>query len=143
MPFPAVTICNMNTVKKSAIEKYPKDGVEYYVSKSLCRNDFSADNDTHSKKKTWQLFGNNSILCNRCHHLAKVCYFIVSMEDWNSIAARNSVGFSPTMVCAVYSIIFIGDFKLKPNMSQCNLNCVNANFNLYWKSMNFCQYQKL
>lgn len=46
----------MNTVKKSAIEKFPQDSVEYYVSKSLCRNAFKMENGTQSQKETWQLF---------------------------------------------------------------------------------------
>lgn len=46
IPFPAITVCNMNQVRKNMVLKIPKNSSEFSVIKSLCRSDPSLDNST-------------------------------------------------------------------------------------------------
>lgn len=56
-PFPAVTICNLNQVKKSKIEKVKEGTIESMLLKSLCQlsNDDEIMGDYQGK---WSSFRN-------------------------------------------------------------------------------------
>lgn len=48
MPFPTVTVCNMNQARKSSIAKFATDSVEYSMIESLCSR--SSDVTVNSSK---------------------------------------------------------------------------------------------
>lgn len=55
IPFPAVTICNMNRVKRSVIQKFPNDSEEYSSAHRLCIG--TLDNEVLvSKSNSWSEF---------------------------------------------------------------------------------------
>lgn len=55
IPFPAVTICNMNQAQKSAVSLIPKDSEEYAVLQSICQ--YSVDAKVkNSVAGTWENF---------------------------------------------------------------------------------------
>lgn len=80
--FKAVTICNMHQVKKSAMQKYPKDSVEYSVIRSMCRHDFYYyENDTNAKPATWTLF--RKLLLEVCIFFFHIfTYFSCVFQCW-------------------------------------------------------------
>lgn len=53
--FKAVTICNMNQAKRSAVRGLVYDSVEYSLVQSLCTQAVD-DNVTNSKSGKWQEF---------------------------------------------------------------------------------------
>ncbi|XP_031627357.1 pickpocket protein 28-like [Contarinia nasturtii] len=57
LPFPAVTICNMNQAVKSVVETIPKDSEDYSMTQSLC-TDAVDTNVTNSKEGKWAAFQN-------------------------------------------------------------------------------------
>lgn len=69
----AITICNMNKVRKSAVQNIPTNSSERSVVKSLCaRGGISSDNETITDSATWTLYRkvlldvSNSVTCI-CH----------------------------------------------------------------------------
>ncbi|XP_031626094.1 pickpocket protein 28-like isoform X2 [Contarinia nasturtii] len=54
-PFPAVTICNMNQAKKSAVDKIPRFTVDYSLVQSLCTLSRYDDSNT-TKPGKWHDF---------------------------------------------------------------------------------------
>lgn len=56
MPFPALTVCNMGQVRKSEMQKIPNDSIDYYIAKSICRQELNEENNTFAQKGTWPLF---------------------------------------------------------------------------------------
>ncbi|XP_055320679.1 pickpocket protein 28 [Sitodiplosis mosellana] len=76
IPFPAVTICNMNQVRLSAIRDIPKDSNEFATVKSLCR--IGRDqlmNETFSKG-SWALYRNIiKKVSPRCEDMLLYCAF--------------------------------------------------------------------
>lgn len=54
-PFPAVTICNMNQARKSAVEKIPYDSIDYALVQSLCVQN-PEENVTNTQSGKWTDF---------------------------------------------------------------------------------------
>lgn len=63
----AVTLCDMNTVKYSAIHQYEEGSQEHFVVKSLCRQDyFNYFGDASSvQSATWPIFRKTILEVNR------------------------------------------------------------------------------
>lgn len=56
IPFPAITVCNMNQVMNHTVITIPKNSSEFSVVKSLCRNGLSLENSTLPDSGTWPLY---------------------------------------------------------------------------------------
>lgn len=52
----AVTVCNMNQVRNSAIQNISKDSAEFDAIRGLCRQEFYWENEKPAKARTWDLF---------------------------------------------------------------------------------------
>lgn len=57
IPFPAVTICNMNQARKSVVQKIKSGGYEELFLESLCSTRIN-NNQTKSKSTNWTQFRN-------------------------------------------------------------------------------------
>ncbi len=55
IPFPAVTVCNMNQAVKSVVNRMPRDSDDYALVQSVCSQSVD-ENVTNSKAAKWESF---------------------------------------------------------------------------------------
>ncbi|XP_058451931.1 pickpocket protein 28 [Malaya genurostris] len=79
IPFPAVTICNMNQVRRTAAEMINTDSVEYMVLDSICSLD-SDDNHTNYEGK-WSVVENLLLSATQpCHQMILACRYAKTIQ---------------------------------------------------------------
>lgn len=83
IPFPAVTICNMNQAKLSIAEKINPDSLENMLLESVCNLDDQLNaNQSYSYVGKWSQFKNFLInISQPCKEMLRYCRFAMEEEN--------------------------------------------------------------
>lgn len=74
-PFPAITICNMNQARKSAVANIRPDTIQYSFLQNLCLN-HTVKNGTSSKGDKWPPFHKFMVdVSQSCKEMLMVCRY--------------------------------------------------------------------
>ncbi|PNF19404.1 hypothetical protein B7P43_G03628 [Cryptotermes secundus] len=96
IPFPAVTVCNMNKARKSIAEeiinsKNPDDDLNKILLRDMCDDNFSAyntpvDDNMQNRIGNWDTIQNFMTYVRQpCHEMIRSCYYAGNLEKCDDI----------------------------------------------------------